>query len=336
MARSKKDKSIPPSEDDLILVRDDELLPRHLDEHVASLRIRTTANYFNDGYDVLVSAFFGSERVPLSVEDVELSTTISLQKAEIVIDGLSSDIAIQNPPQNETSEILITQIEEKSTKVGRNLGAGAEAKLSQSTIDLSADVSAKINRNSDHGITEKVEAAKKLRGWDLISDRTISIYRRGHDLEGNEVPETAVWRVFPRVIDAASGVILQIRVREDWLTFRGTRFERGKSGMGLAIEKLFSSENTRKRELFDVLIKHLTFIGLQSSDDKSQATLANAAIVVRPELETSLSLPSKGRAELRLPSRKIRAFLDAEDGQEDEPHRVCRRPFGLSYAATAV
>lgn len=55
---SEKFSSNDEEHSELVLVRDDEyLVPKFLDEHVASVRLRTPNNYFNEGYDVQVSAF---------------------------------------------------------------------------------------------------------------------------------------------------------------------------------------------------------------------------------------------------------------------------------------
>ncbi|MEQ8372435.1 MAG: helix-turn-helix domain-containing protein [Roseibium aggregatum] len=193
--------------------------------------------------------------------------------------------------------------------------AGAEGNSKK----LDFDISGSVRKGKDTQTTSKqiFESNKIRTSWDLISDRTVRVFEGGQDLDGVELPNVTLWKAVPQSTKKATGVVARIRVREEWLTFSNTRYEKGKGPVGVAVEKLFTSENHRKKELFNVLIKHLTFLGLQKSDDKLQATLATAAIIVRPENEIALSAPSEGRATIGLPLQSIQTFLDAEDGHEE-------------------
>ncbi|WP_299472137.1 helix-turn-helix domain-containing protein [uncultured Roseibium sp.] len=305
-------------QDQVILVRDDDFfVPRCLDEHVASVRLWTTSNYYNDGYDLRVSAFFGTERVLISVEDLELSTKISIQKAEVVVEGFSSDLVVLSIPSTQLSEITHKSIEEVSEH--KNTGGNTSGKVSLSEEKAGLSLSGAFKRElGQQSVSKQIIEAKKIRsGWDLISDRTVRVYQGGQTLDGVELPEVALWRAVPKHTDRATGVAVCVRVREDWITFEGTRYEKGKSPIASAVGKLLTSENHRKKVLFDILIKHLSLLGLQKSDDKLQATLATTAIIVKPESDEALSVPSEGRVSLQLPSKSIYSFLDAEDGQEE-------------------
>ncbi|QFT33169.1 Helix-turn-helix domain of resolvase [Labrenzia sp. THAF82] len=315
---SEKFSSNDEEHSELVLVRDDEyLVPKFLDEHVASVRLRTPNNYFNEGYDVQVSAFFGAERVYLTAGEVELSTMISLQKAEVVLDGIHSDLLVLDVPNTQISEVSQKTLLERSQsrKNQQNLKASGEGTLNKVNFDISGGVQAGRDTQT---ISKQIFETNRIRtSWDLISDRTVRVFEGGQDLDGVELPEVTLWRAIPKTTQDATGVVARIRVREDWLTFSKTRYEKGKGSVGFAIEKLFTSANYRKQELFTILLKHLAFLGLQKSDESLQATLATAAIIVRPESEVALSAPSEGRANISLPIQSIQAFLDAEDGQEE-------------------
>lgn len=304
---------------DLVLIRDDEfIIPKCLDEHIASVRLSTPNNYFNDGYEIQISAFFGTERVSIYVEDVELSTIISIQKAEVVIQELRSQISVLNVQvEQRDTEHKRTQVNEFSDSKMRTGKLGGEGSASLSKASSSISGSLERSRKKQSVSKEIIEDTKTLRSWDLIADRIVRIYEGGQDLDGVLLPNVALWKAFPDTTSSVTGVFARIRVRENWITFRETRHERGKGRLALTLEKVFSSENQRKKDLFEVLIRHLSLKGLQEPDERRQATLAVTAIVVRPEKEALYSVPPEDRASIRLPSEPLISFLEADDGEEE-------------------
>src|SRR5262245_31813927 len=69
--------------DDELIVDNDIRNPRPLDHRIASVWLRTPTNNPTDGYDLLLSASFGKERVTLEGDGFVIDTDFSLITADI-------------------------------------------------------------------------------------------------------------------------------------------------------------------------------------------------------------------------------------------------------------
>jgi len=70
--------------------------PAPLDRRIATVSLRTPTNNPTEGYDLLLSATFGSARVILSGEDLEIDVDFSLTSADIELEFVRCEYAPVN------------------------------------------------------------------------------------------------------------------------------------------------------------------------------------------------------------------------------------------------
>lgn len=71
-------------EPELVIANDIEL-PPPLDPRIAAVALSPQSNYLVDGYDLCLAASFGTEKVLLRSDGVELIANISIRKASIYL-----------------------------------------------------------------------------------------------------------------------------------------------------------------------------------------------------------------------------------------------------------
>lgn len=307
---------------------------RHLDKHIASVSLRTKSNDVTDGYDLALSACFGSERVRLRCPDFEVDVRLSIRKAEIVLVFPRSDMRPLETLRSADSEGW-TRSEAKKASNRSEKKSGVTTKgefnVDHKSLTAAGSLSGKFERTTSGALEDTIELKRALSSWRAVSNDTIALApptdvkksnTEGEYLEGQVIPELTGWHVTPRSKTDVSGVIARINVREDWLNFTDPEysFQASKTAnwFKTQIESLFTPERALRRKYFMLLLERLAHQRLAELSGTSEATIAIDALVVIPNGNRANSLSSAERiTTIDLPQGPIETYLKSEEGFEE-------------------
>ena len=300
-----------------LVVDSDVVAPSPLDPAIASLLLRTRSNRVTEGYDLSVSAFFGSERVKLAGGDFSVNVEISIDKAQIELEFVRCAATVIDADNGESSDER--QIEQKLTATRRKERRGRMLVKGQLSGRLQGSGSGELEYVATNSNDAEVEISRSRRNWQKIGPKTVLIGTVVGDLEGMEIDDFQGWRVIPDDATLSSGVVAYLSVRENWINIVKVDSESFTGRIGRKARNLFKSNDEHKQQLFALLLRHLSTIGLSEPNHPDQAILAVHPFVVRPDIEnatSTTSAPSTGN--VPLDSLRIEEFLNSSPGSEVE------------------
>lgn len=297
-------------------------IPAPLDPHIASISIRTGSNNPADSFDLLLSATFGSDYVVLEAGSEEIEVRISVMKAEIKLDGINCQFHLIGPsgvePGAEAWTGTQTSVQRKTNSSGRNIDLG----LSLSPgLRPEVNASVGIRGGSSAAAEATIERSRANMPFRILGADIVQV---GHPdafdvpMHGRIIDENIAVRVTPTERSKRVGVLARIRVRERWISVKDARTESANSPIQRFLSSIRSnsSEDEKRKELFQRLLAHLVAIQLQEESERKDATLAASALVFSPISEQfgGLALP-KARDRLRIDLADIERFLNASDSE---------------------
>ncbi|WP_299723081.1 hypothetical protein [uncultured Tateyamaria sp.] len=292
--------------------------PAPLDPAIASINLATRSNRLTEGYDLSVSAFFGSERIELTGGDFGVSVQISIERAQIDLEFVRCRASLVDDPTSQLSDERLveertTMRRDKSSSAGFLLGASSKA---DAQLEAGFDVKGQV---AGSGAYER-NVVRNRKNWQRLNAQTILIGTIPGDLDGMELDNFLGWRVFPEVTDEPSGVIGTLKVREAWINFINVKNTSFKGRIGHKARKLFESNDQNRKRMFALLLRHLSTTGLSTRSSRpDEAVFAIFPFVVRPEIDKAVAVnapASSGRVQLE--SEKLEAFLVSPPGTEEE------------------
>lgn len=301
-------------------------LPKPLDPRIASLILRTKTNDISSGYDLSLSASFGTERIKLQSDDFEVYVNFSLQKADIKLQFVRSHRDVLGAEENEHSDAWhATETEVISSD--RSGGSGAELSASGSMNSGlpkkgSGNFSASWSKQQQAITKNTLERQRTQRAWYPMGPDGLAIGGMGSILAGQLVTDFAGWRVIPKQTDVPSGVVARINVREEWVSFSNLKHCQSSGRLGVKLQELIESDDSRRKRLFIVLLKRLAHLGLQSKMDADsgfdpEATIAMGALKVQPYSDELISLsPPERMRQIFIPSNPVEEYLFSPSGSE--------------------
>lgn len=297
-----------------LIVEHNVVAPGPLDPAIASLFLKTRSNRVTEGYDLSISAYFGSERVQLIGDDFSVNVEISIDKAQIELEFVRCVPSLIEPDKGENSDERRIEQRLKATRhqVGRR-GILLKGQLSEkSTATGTAELSFDLASSND----SEVDIVRDRKNWKRIGHKTILIGTVVGDLEGMEIDDFEGWRVIPDDVAVTSGVVAILSVREDWINFVKVYSDTFTGHIGQKARELFQSGDKRRQQLFTLLLRHLSAMGLSQPSNPNQAILAVQPFVVRPEIEnatSTLSEPASGT--VPLDAMKLDQFFGSQGNE---------------------
>jgi hypothetical protein len=315
-AVAKKDTLVEQEAPELIVDRDLHN-PRPLDRRIATVALRTPTNNPTDGYDLMVSATFGTERVTLKADEFEIDGNFSLITADIELEFARCTYSLIDSEQGGRTEEWKATTKHKSTnhqKADGSVGAHLSGSVVGS-ISGNAHTRAQYLASSSSSVTTVRERTQYE--WHRLGGNAIQVGPTGEPLDGPVVTDFAGWRVQPSSTSVPSGVVARIKVREEWIKFEDVRFRKTPALYVQRLKNLLTPQQRKRREYFQLLLRHLAQSELREHQDGLHATLAAHVLIVRPFEERAVSLQSpESRRAIAIDSKHVVDFLESEEGHE--------------------
>lgn len=300
-----------------LIVDSEVIAPAPLDPAIASLLLTTRSNRVTEGYDLSVSAYFGSEKIRLSGSDFSVTVEISIQKAQIDLEFLHCTTSLNKLNKEDIS--AERKIVEKQSTKRRKSGRGLIFVEGQYSSSLKGSGVAELEHEATNSNDAELDISRELKNWEMLSARSIMVGTVSNPLSGREIVDLEAWRVIPNSNSQRSGVVGILSVRENWINIVEIDTDSFGGRIGKKAKNLFRSKDKRKQELFDVLLQHLSAIGLSTKKHPGQAILAIEPFVVRPDIEHATSGNSaSSTGNVHLDSLQIERFLESPPGREVE------------------
>jgi hypothetical protein len=290
-------------------------LPEPLDHRIGGVWLRTTANNVTEGYDLLLSASFGKERVVLKGNGYELEVDFSLTSADIELKPLGCSMSVIE--DGDRAEDGKTTIHNQTSRETR-WAAGGKLEASGST-DANAAAQGRIGLLYETKGTSKSTTSRKVEklDWGRTGPNTIKVGPTGQALDGVIVSELKGWRVVPASTKTISAVVAYLKVRENWIKFENLKHVASPARFSEKLRRFLTAADARQRRCFEILLAHLAQSGLNRHQDGKAATIAMHALVVRPEQSIATALPTgPNRSEIAIDGGQLDEFLSAGDGRE--------------------
>jgi hypothetical protein len=291
--------------------------PTPLDRRIATVALRTPTNNPTEGYDLLLSATFGRERVILKSEDFEIDVDFSLSTADVELQFVRCSYALINSDQGGRVQEGKTTISERAglqTMAAGNIGIDLS-----SGADGSVDAKARASGRYEKALTANATMHRHVtrHDWHRLGGEAIQVGPAGKTLDGPMISDFAGWRVKPTNTAETSGVVARVRVRENWINFDDVQIRKAPTVLMHRVRDLLSPGKKKRKEYFQVLLRHLAQSELRDHQDGLHATIAAHVIVVRPFEEHAMS-PYGGptRQEIAIDGKRVADFLMSEDGHE--------------------
>lgn len=300
-----------------LIVAEDVVVPKPLDPAIASVLLRHKSNRLSDGYNLSVSAFFGSEKVRLIGGEFSVDVKISIDRARIQLEFVKctpSLLEIDDPTNSDTRVISENSSSERRRKGSQNIS------LKASSSDLhGADVGGQLGFEAENTGASGAEMTRQRRNWQRISETSVLVGTAWPGLDGMELDELLGWYVIPDSQSERSGVVASVCVREDWINFVDIQVDSLRGKIGEKAKRLLESRDQTRKRMFALLMRHLATEGLNSSKNPNEAVLAVYPFVVRPESEYPVVAQSAAPdGQLPLDSEKLELFLSSPPGSEIE------------------
>lgn len=300
-----------------LVVDDDVVSPAPLDPLIASLTLRTKTNNVTEGYDLSLSAFFGSERVLLTGEDFSVNVDISLARAKIELEFVRCHpSAIETNNDDSSDEWRIEQKWANTHNRKRGVKTLLKAVVSN---NLNVSGAAELEYESSRSNAGELEASRTIKNWQKVNKNTVVVGRGERELDGKEIYDFEGWRVIPDDTSVASGVKATLSVRENWINLIQIHNDSFLGSIGKKANDLFKSNDKDRQELFGFLLRHLATMGLSKPNNPKEAILDVEHFVVRPDIENATSANSApAMGNVVLDSMVIDGFLNSSPGTELE------------------
>ena len=150
-------------------------LPPPFDPHVATVHIRGISNNPVDGFDVELTAAFGSEQIVITTEDGEIEATIAIYQGEVEITPFGCKIEhyyngkeFENAGQTVSEIITIDKTQSRSSENQVTGKLGLNASLSTHSIDAAAGISAEAKRADETEVKSAIEIRREIGSLSLI------------------------------------------------------------------------------------------------------------------------------------------------------------------------
>jgi hypothetical protein len=288
--------------------------PAPLDHRIASVWLHTLSNNLNEGYDLLMSASFGKERVVLKGGGFELDGKFSLTSADIELEFVRcSPVLIDDGSRNTEAH---TTIKDQATY--RTLyGVGAASEVAGGDSMLSS-AKAKLSGSYEKSgvVASTIQREVTRPDYYRVSANALKVGPM-KVLGGPIVQEYKGWRVVPSQTNVHSGVIARLKVREDWIRFEDVRALSSPTRFVEKLRELVSGPDKKRREHFQLLLAHLAQTALSGHQDGRAATIAVGALVVRPFKDTAFSTPEgPSSGEIPIEGEALKKFLSSDTGRE--------------------
>ncbi|MEO3416391.1 hypothetical protein AAFO92_17200 [Roseovarius sp. CAU 1744] len=319
-----------------LVVNQDVEVPSPFAVQIASVSISSLNNYFDEGYELDLSATFGQDYIRLQGDDgVEIEAYFGINQAEVLL-SFANSYPTHGPHYHDyhrldEKSVHVEKTTERKEKSSGNLGADLKASfgVENSASKASGDVLLSKNFEKDR-ISFQTSRSVRNRGKFIVPtvDRVlIGAQDSEFPLDGVAVAGYRGWKVVPKENVAKSGAVAKLRVQETWISVADVKVSYAGGKVGPDIKGLFestSSEANQRRIFFELLLRKLVFLGLQDSQDRDYATLAADAFVVEPERELSYNIPAtQQRLKIPLNPALISRFLNAS---EEEMREIAADP----------
>ena len=300
-------------------VEHDLKIPPPLDPHVASLGLRTASNNPTEYFDLRLTASFGKEIVLLDSGGETIEVNLAIKKAEIKFHCVNASLHLieSHARDSEAWQGKSDRVREVSRKSEASVG-GSISSDSLGFAKISTSGSAQF-ASEQRGTDSLTRAALP---WRILNSDAIQLgylddFER--ELHGRIVDEDVSLRVRPLDTSRHVGVLARIRVRESWIEISDATIQKDspklrKYWQGLARK---DSASEQRRRLFNRLLAHLITRELQDHTDNRNATIAAAAIVMKPATDAFIGQPTpRQRQKISIDPTAVENFLKSDLGDE--------------------
>lgn len=258
----------PDDEGPELVVENSLRLPEPLDHRIGGVWLRTTANNVTEGYDLLLSATFGTERVVLKGNGYEIAADFSLSAADIELKPLACSISvIEDGDRSEESKTTIHDQTNRETNWSADVKTRASGS-SSGTGTVGFEVGGQYHAK---GSSKKTTSRKLERlDWGRTGPNTIKVGPTGHPLDGLMISEFKGWRVTPLSTKTMSAVVVYLRVRENWIKFDKLTQIASPDRFTEKLKRFLNIADARQRRCFEILLAHLAQSGLNRHQEGKQ------------------------------------------------------------------
>ena len=287
--------------------------PRPLDRNISTVSLKTPTNNVTEGYDLMLSATFGKERIILVSDEFEIEVDFSMDKANIELSFHHCDsMEINEDPRVEEYRRTISQHAGNHTnalsKLAGRLSAGALG------VAGKADADASIQQAAASSVTTKQEIVRY--DWHRLGADAIVVGPIGHHLQGPMITDFKGWRVTPHDTGRVSGVVARVKAREPWINFENAHILKHPPGLVDKVKMLVGDH--RRKQYFALLLRHLIMkTELREHQDGIDATIASHVLLVRPHDPQAMSpFAGQSRRQISIDGKQLEQWFAAEDGHE--------------------
>jgi hypothetical protein len=153
---------LPEEEPELVVDREFKS-PRPLDRNISTVSLKTPTNNSTEGYDLLLSATFGKERVRLVSDEFEIEVDFSMNTANIELSFKGCDYTEVNIAQGgrvEEWRRTITQHLGDQTRATANLGGGISGNVTRVNAKVHAAGNIKKSAAASSTIKQEITRAR--------------------------------------------------------------------------------------------------------------------------------------------------------------------------------
>lgn len=315
-------------------------VPEPFDRAIAHVEISTKTNDLTSGMDVSISAFFGQEQVSFSLDDGGiLDADCEVRQAHIEVKHFNcSSLVLDETAAKRVAGFSAETVrsDSRETTSSKTIDGSASGEVSTAKFGGLAKLKLGRGKSAQHNasITEKSSLQKEQVeiGVDHIR---IAENLDGSPLSGKIVNLPDCWRIKPIDSNKPYAILVELRVRRNWMPLSKPVLENGQAGFKETLSKLWRGgaiSDEFHRQAFTLLLEHLVKRGLQSQDEATYATLAAQALVAAPTADplesVVVSAPMTRRAivlpsdllfqALTYPPRQIAHLLSAEGVEASE------------------
>ncbi len=288
-------------------------VPEPFDRSIAHVEISTKTNDLTSGMDVSISAFFGREQVSFSLDDGGvLDADCEVRQAHIEVKHFNcSSLVLDETAAKRVAGFSAETVRLDSQETTSSTTIDGSANGEASTTKFSGLAKLKLGRgkSTEHNasISEKSSLLKEQVeiGADHIR---IAENLDSSPLSGKIVNLPDCWRIKPIDPSKPYAILVELRVRRNWMPLSKPVLEKGQIGFKETLSKLWKGgaiSDEFHRQAFTLLLEHLVKRGLQSEDEATYAMLAAQALVAAPTADplesVVVSAPATRRA-IVLPS----------------------------------
>lgn len=289
--------------------------PRPLDRNISTVTLKTPTNNPTEGYDLQLSATFGKERIKLISDEFEIDVDFSMNQANIELSFKRCDSTENNNGAGgrvEEYQRTITQQIGARSHAAKRIAAGMSANMSN--VWPSAQVDGKVEKASTIAYATKQQVVRH--DWHRLGGEAIKIGPIGQHLDGPMITDFAGWRVTPHRPDVVSGVVARVKVRASWINFDNVEVTKSPHRFSERL-KMLLSQDTKRKEYFNLLLRHLVQTELRGHQEGPDATIASHVLMVRPHAQRATSpYPGESLRQVAIDANRLTKWLLADEGHE--------------------